>query len=191
MTEEEIILNNLPLIYQCIKQLNLYWRTEDEWQDYYGSGLIGLIIGAKTYDESKGCTLSTYLMPCIRNKIKQHLIGKTRVKRGCGVVKPISIDLEVGDEGSLISDFIVDDRVNIEKEVERKILLETIIDILNNMKNEKDALVTKMHYGLDGYPEMTYREIAERYGVSTTMIMLRVERAIKNIKKEINEWKIK
>lgn len=186
MSEEEIILKNLPLIHQSIKQLKVYWKNEEEWQDYYGSGLIGLVIGAKTYDESKGYKFSTYLMPCINNAIKKQMAINTTARRGYGVVKAASINIEVGDEGSELADFIVDNRVNIEKEVERKILFETIIDILNNMDNQKDALAVKMHYGLDGYPDMKLREIAEVFGVSMNMITIRLNRALDILRREIN-----
>lgn len=50
---DELILNNIPLIKKCIKDMRLYWNTEDEFQDYYDAGLLGLINGAKTYNESK------------------------------------------------------------------------------------------------------------------------------------------
>ena len=55
------------------------------------------------------------------------------------------------------------------------------------MENRKDALVTKMYYGLDGFPEMNYRQIGEILKVTGRCIEQRVKRAIRNIKKDMEE----
>jgi RNA polymerase sigma factor (sigma-70 family) len=186
MNEEQMILNNLPLIYKCIKKMRLRWKTEDEWQDYYDSGLIGLIKGIRTFDESKGYTLSTYLIPCIENEIKHHLVSKTALRRLNIKGTDISINEFLGDEENDEKLSILQDkRVSVEKEAIRNVQIDEIIHCLNKMENKKDVVVTKLYYGLDGFPELNYREIASLFNVSINAIALRVERAIKNIKKEI------
>ena len=52
MTKVEIdnlIITNQGLIGKAIKDLKCYWRTEDEFQDLYDDGMIGLIKGKKEY----------------------------------------------------------------------------------------------------------------------------------------------
>lgn len=186
MNEEQIILDNLPLIYKSIKKMRLRWKTEDEWQDYYDSGLVGLINGVRTFDESKGYTLSTYLIPCIENEIKHHLVSKTALRRLNIKGTDISINEFIDDEDYEEKLSILQDkRVSVEKEAIRNVQIDEIIHCLNKMENKKDVVVTKLYYGLDGFPELNYKEIASLFKVSINMIMMRIERTIKNIKKEI------
>ena len=186
MNEEQMILDNLPLIYTCIKKMHLRWETEDEWQEYYGSGLIGLIKGVRSFDESKGYTLSTYLIPCIENEIKHHLVSKTALRRLNIKGTDISINEFLGDEENDEKLSILQDkRVSVEKEAIRNVQIDEIIHCLNKMENKKDVVVTKLYYGLDGFPQMNYTEIASLFKVSINMIMMRVERAIRKIKEEI------
>lgn len=186
MNEEQMILNNLPLIYKSIKKMRLRWETEDEWQDYYDSGLIGLIKGIRTFDESKGYTLSTYLIPCIENEIKHYLSSKNALVRQNINGRDISINEFLGDEENDEKLSILQDkRVSVEKEAIRNVQIDEIIHCLNKMENKKDVVVTKLYYGLDGFPELNYKEIASLFKVSINMIMMRIERAIRNIKKEI------
>jgi RNA polymerase sigma factor (sigma-70 family) len=186
MNEEQMILDNLPLIYKSIKKMRLRWQTEDEWQDYYDSGLIGLIKGIRTFDDAKGYALSTYLVPCIENEIKHYLSSKNALARQNINGRDISINEFLGDEENDEKLSILQDkRVSVEKEVIRNVQIEEIIHCLNKMENKKDVVVTKLYYGLDGFPEMNYREIGETLNVSGKCIEQRVKRAIRNIKKEI------
>ena len=187
MNEEEMILDNLPLIYHTIKKMHLNWRTEDEWQDYYDSGLIGLINGVKSFDENKGYTLSTYLIPCIENEIKHHLVSKTALRRLNVKGKDIALNKIMNEDEEEILDFLPDRRVNVEKEAIKNVQIDEIIYHLNIMENKKDALVTKLYYGLDGFSEMNYREIGVVFKVTGRCIEQRVKRAIKNIKKEMEK----
>lgn len=71
MTKVEIdnlIITNQGLIGKVIKDLKCYWRTEDEFQDLYDAGMIGLIKGAKEYKKELS-SKSTYLYECIKNEI--------------------------------------------------------------------------------------------------------------------------
>lgn len=188
MNEEQMILDNIPLIYKCIKKLNLYWKTEDEWQDYYNSGLIGLIKGVRTFDENKGNALSTYLIPCIENEIKHHLVSKTALRRLNVKGRDISIDEFLDDEENDEKLSILQDkRVSVEEEAIRNVQIDEIIHCLNKMENKKDVVVTKLYYGLDGFPELNYKEIASLFKVTITSIQDRIKRAIRRIKKELKE----
>ena len=188
MNEEQMILDNIPLIYHAIKKMNLKWETEDEWQDYYNSGLVGLIKGVKAYDKSKGYTISSYVMPCIENEIKHHLVNKNALIRKNINGRDISINefLENEDYAEKLS-ILEDKKINVEKEAIKNVLIDDIIECLNKMENKKDAVVTKLYYGLDGFPQMNYREIAQIFRVSDSSIEERVKRAIKNIKKEMEK----
>lgn len=186
MNEEEMILNNIPLIHYAIKKMNLKWETDDEWQDYYDYGLIGLINGVKSYDNNKENTVSSFLVPCIENNIKHHLVNKTSMGKMNTKGKDISLNQKValGEESELIN-FVINKKVNVEREATKNVIISDIIECLNKMENKKDVVVIKLHYGLDGFPEMNYREIARLFKVSDNMIHLRAKRGMKRLKEEM------
>ena len=68
MTKVEIdnlIITNQGLIGKAIKDLKCYWRTEDEFQDLYDAGMIGLIKGAKEYKKELSCRLQHKSVKCL------------------------------------------------------------------------------------------------------------------------------
>lgn len=188
MTEEQMILDNLSLIYHTIKKMHLKWKTEDEWQNYYENGLIGLIKGVKTYDSNKGYKISVYLIPCIENEIKHYLSNKNALVRQNINGRDISINefLDNEDYEEKLS-ILQDKRINVESEAIKNVQIDEIIDCLNKMENKKDVVVIKLYYGLDGFPELNYSEIARLFKVSDNMIHLRAKRGIKNLKKEMEK----
>lgn len=190
MNEEQMILDNIPLIYLTIKNMHLKWKTEDEWQDYYDSGLIGLIKGIRTFDESKGYKISVYLIPCIENEIKHYLSSKNALVRQNINGRDISINEFLGDEENDEKlSILKDKRVSIEEEAIRNVQIDEIIHCLNKMENKKDVVVIKLYYGLDGFPELNYSEIAKLFKVSSNAIQERAIRAIRRIREELEENK--
>ena len=186
--EEQMILDNLALIYHVIKQLNLNWETEDEWQDYYDSGLIGLIKGVKAFEDNKGLKPSTFLIPCIKNEIRHHIIGKNRKKRFNEYGRTISLDLLLGENENIeLAECVQDSRINIEEQVERKIELETIIHKINSMKSIKQALVLKMYFGLEGFTERNFKEISKILKVSQQCIRKRFIKGLQNLKESMKK----
>lgn len=65
MSEEQMILENLNLVYFILKQMGLY-KDKEEWFDV---GIIGLIKGIKGYNPDYGLALSTFVCRCIKNEI--------------------------------------------------------------------------------------------------------------------------
>lgn len=182
MDKEKLILENERLIYKVIKDMNCYWKTEDEWQDLYDSGLEGLIRASKYYDGSS--TPGTYFYRCIRNNICRHFYLSESSKRKINKETMLSINEQVlPDSDTTYEDMLVDFSIDIEKEVEQKIRIESILKYLDKMENKKDAMVIKMYYGLDGYKPMSYQKIGDYFGVTKEMIRVRKERAIRHLKR--------
>lgn len=194
MYDEKLVTDNLALIHLMIKKLNCKWETEDEYQNYYDYGLDGLINGAKTYDESKG-KASTYLCQCIANGIRRIFYLNSMPKRHNPAGPDLSLNYEVYEgnhinDFSEFGDFIPDPNVNVEEEVEKILERENVLNAVNNLKIEKDKLVVKMYYGLDGYEECkSFDKIAKKFGVSRNAIYSRMERAKKILKKELKNPK--
>lgn len=184
MYDENLVLDNLKLIHKCIKDMHCYYDTDDEYQNYYDAGLEGLIRGAKTY-KPEIYKPSTYLVTCIRHQISKYMQLSETANRKINKLKMASLDNVVGeDNDTTLGELIKDESIDIEREVEQKIQIEGIIKMLNSMKNQKDALAIKMHYGLDGYTPKTYEEIGKEFGVTNRMICIRVNRALKRLREK-------
>ena len=99
--EDKIVTDNINLIYHVLKKYGLY-RNLDE---YYDVGLIGLVKGVKSYDNSKGYAISTYLVKCITTEVLAYQRKITMKKRGGGI-KDISIYTPINDEENELLDVI-------------------------------------------------------------------------------------
>ena len=186
MDEEKLYLENKPLIYMAIKDKHIYCKTEDEFQEYYDAGVDGLLKGIRTYDETKGYKISTYLYTCICNELKHKITKINTKKRKNEYGRDLSLNKIIDtDENGLteFGDFIPDPNINIEEDLEKEIEKAKILYAVNQLQNEKDKLIIKMYYGLDGYEELgNYREIAFVLGLSKQRIYMRYQRAYKKIK---------
>lgn len=187
MNKDDLIVENIPLIYKCIKDMHCYWKTEDEFQSLYDAGLEGLVRGASEYDDSKGKP-STFLYPCIKNMICRGIYLSECDKRKINKEVMVSLNKEVNSENdTTYEDFVEDPSINIEEEIEKKLELERLLNAVNSLENEKDKLVIKMYYGLDGYTSINSREIAKKWGCSHQLVNIRRRRAIENLKKYMNK----
>lgn len=187
---EQLILDNIPLIYKCIKDLHLYYKTEDEFQAYYDAGLDGLMKGARKYDGSKDIKPSSFLYPCIKNEILHLLTIKNLKKNKNEHGRNISLNITINDDSNKLTEFgdlIPDLETNIELEIEKKLEAERLLAAVNQLKNEKDKLVVKMYYGLDGYEPGTYESVSKYLGVTKQAIQARLKRAKNNLKQYLEK----
>lgn len=177
--KDDIIVENLNLIHFTIKKMRLYWKNEDEYNDFYNDGLIGLINGVRTFDESKDLKLSTYLYVCISNSIKAGMHYNNSLKRKTDK-RIISLNMYINEEqDEQLIDFIPDNKTNIEKEIIRKQQIEDIIYILEKCETYRNIAIFKLYYGLDGFPERTGEEISEYFNISYQRVRI-ILRTIEN-----------
>lgn len=85
-------------------------------------------------------------------------------------LKTPSLETEVGEGGdSVLKDFIEDPEVNIEKEYEIKNLKVLINKELNKL-DDREKMIIKKRFGLDGYSPMTLEEVGKEFGVTRERI---------------------
>lgn len=179
MTDDEKVKKYEGFIYLAMKRLHIYWKTDEEHQDYIDSGYDGLINGIRGYDETKGFKPSTYIYKCIETELKKRIFLNTMQKR---TTKVLSLNKEVEDI-ELVE--LIPDTINIEKEVMDKIQREKINSLVNKVLKGKDKLVIKMIYGLNGWEQVGVCEIARRWGVSKSAITFRKNKALKKLLEQI------
>ena len=92
--KDKIVLENLGLIYKVIKDLHCNYTNQEEFEQYYYAGLVGLIKASKTYDPTK--SKSSYLVNGIRKSILSTFVIRSAKKRYTGMYN-ISLNKEIND----------------------------------------------------------------------------------------------
>lgn len=176
MDENEKYKKYKALINLAIKNLHIYWKTNDEYQEYNDSGVDGIIKGIRTYDSSKGIKESTYVYACIENELKHRIYLNTMKKR---TMKVVSLNKVVGLDGEEFGEFIPDD-TNIEQIAYDNIMDEKILFYINHLK-EKDREIIKYYWGIDNHPNLSFESIGKLYNNDKNAIRSRYLRSVRKI----------
>ncbi len=179
---EELILNNLGLIHKVMKDIHLNIRNEEEFNEYYYYGLVGLIKASNYFDPNK--SKSSYLYKSIRREITDYIKQKVRYKRN-PKKKDISLNTLLGDDAEL-QDFIKSD-FNLEKYVIDKVFID---NELNKLKNKRYKAFLIEYYGIN-CPELNMQEIALKYGVSRQCVHQGIQLGLRLLRKGKDERKDK
>lgn len=97
--------------------------------------------------------------------------------------EPVSLETPVGDdEDSTLRDFIEDTKSPIpEYEVIKKDLQEKVAQLLSQL-SEREALVIKLRFGLDGYPEHTLEQVGKELKVTRERIRQIESKALRKLR---------
>ena len=175
----QLIERNLRLVAYIARRFE---NTGVGIEDLISIGAIGLIKAINTFQPAKNIKLATYASRCIENEILMHLRKTANLKSEVSFDEPLNTDWD-GNE-LLLSDILGTDNDlvirPIEDDVDRKLLL----DALEKLEGREKQIIT-MRFGLDGRPERTQKEVADRLGISQSYISRLEKRIISRLKKEI------
>ena len=178
-SRDDLILDNVNLIYYVLKKMNLY-KNADE---YYDICMIGLIKAADTFNESKGYTFSTYGISCIRSELLGYLRRQNSSKRKANY-NTVSLEMSVykendGKEITLLDTLPSND--NVEEEIivneEKELLIEAL-----SILDDKELLVISYMFGINGYDEIKQKDIATILGMQQGSVSRIGKRAINKMK---------
>lgn len=178
-SRDDLILDNVNLIYYVLKKMNLY-KNADE---YYDICMIGLIKAADTFNESKGYTFSTYGISCIRSELLGYLRRQNSSKRKANY-NTVSLEMSVykendGKEITLLDTLPSND--NVEEEIivneEKELLIEAL-----NILDDKELLVISYMFGINGYDEIKQKDIATILNMKQGSVSRIGKRAINKMK---------
>ena len=95
-----------------------------------------------------------------------------------------SLEAPVGgdEEESTLGDFIADDRQVSPYEATSKQMLKENIDEVLSALSEREALVLKMRFGLDGHDAMTLEEVGRYFNVTRERIRQIEAKALRKLK---------
>ena len=163
------------LILFTLKKLKLSHRRDE----YYDAGLVGFALALKTYDPSLGYARSTYFIRCIKNEILK-AVRHNSLDKSILNFTSVSLEKEISESTELL-DFISDANVNVCEEALANIDRENLNYCIEHCLRAEDRDCLKLYYEQG----MSCRQIAKIKNVSAQMIGMRVRRAVRILKDNI------
>ena len=150
-----LVERNLRLVVYIAKKFE---NTGIGIEDLISIGTIGLMKGVNTFNSEKKIKLATYASRCIENEILMFLRRSNKIKGEVSIDEPLNQD---GDGNELLlSDILGTDSDitsrNIEDEVDKKLLRESIRKLNNREKN-----IMELRFGFITGDEKTQKEVAD------------------------------
>ena len=142
-------------------------------EDLISIGTLGLIKAVNTFRSDKNIKLATYASRCIENEILMYF-RKVSGKQEVSLDEPLNTDPDGGE--LLLSDVLGSDDPPMSQaveEAEERVALRRAVAALE----ERERLIIRLRFGLDGVKEMTQSEVADLLGISQSYIS-RLEKKI-------------
>lgn len=185
---EKIILGNLKLVFNCARKyipLDVAFTNDD----IISIGVIGLIRAVDSYDYRKGYAFSSYAYKIISGELirlwkkylQENLVSSLDVKIG----EILGLDDSNLTFGETLEDPSARYDLQLEEDAEFVALQEIIRLKLDELKEVQQKEIM-LYFGLDNYPQMTIREIAEVRGVSFQAVQMSLARSLKKLKTAIH-----
>ena len=174
-----LIEHNLRLVVFIARRFE---NTGVNLEDLISIGTIGLIKAVGTYRRDKNIKLATYASRCIENEILMHIRKISGQKAEISLDEPINMDYD-GNE-LLLSDILGTDEDVVSSALEDDVDLCLLRQALGELPPREKEIVL-MRYGLEGYKELTQKEVAQKMGISQSYISRLEKRIMQRLKKEI------
>lgn len=174
-----LIEHNLRLVVFIARRFE---NTGVNLEDLISIGTIGLIKAVGTYRRDKNIKLATYASRCIENEILMHIRKISGQKAEISLDEPINMDYD-GNE-LLLSDILGTDEDVVSSALEDDVDLCLLRQALQELPPREREIVL-MRYGLEGYKELTQKEVAQKMGISQSYISRLEKRIMLRLKKEI------
>ena len=176
---EPLITHNLRLVVYISKKFE---SSSAGVEDLISIGTIGLIKAVNTFRPERNIKLATYASRCIENEILMYLRKSSQLKNEISIDDPLNVDWD-GNE-LLLSDVLGSDQnvvnQNIEKEVEKELLLESISHL-----SPREQKIMHLRFGLNETQEHTQKEVADALGISQSYISRLEKRIMERLRKDL------
>ena len=176
---QSLIEHNLRLVVYIARRFE---NTGVNIEDLISIGTIGLIKAIGTFNPGTNIKLATYASRCIENEILMFLRKKSSHRAEVSIDEPLNTDWD-GNE-LLLSDVLGTDGDEVikplEDDVERQLLMEAV-----GRLEDRERTIILMRFGLDGYEELTQKEVADLLGISQSYISRLEKRIILRLRREL------
>ena len=174
----KLIEHNLRLVAHIVKKFE---TTNNDVDDLIGIGTVGLIKGIDTYSKNRNVKLTTYAAKCSENEILMHFRSDKKNIKNISIYEGISYDKE-GKEITILDVLKTPDPDFLE-EIHKNNNIELLKKYMNKLTPREKEILEK-RYGLNGYDEVTQKEIAKELGISRSYVSRIEKRATTKILKE-------
>lgn len=178
-----IIEHNLRLVSHIIKK---YYSSYEYPDELLSIGSLGLIKAVDSFKCEFGTRFATYGAKCVQNEILMYFRSQ---KKNAGDVS-INDTIDVDKDGNPLTylDIISTDE-SIADEIEMKIHIEKIRDLVNTQLTEREKEIVVHRYGLNGYQPRTQREVAKHLSISRSYVSRIEKKALDKLKSAFGEIK--
>jgi len=177
-----LIERNLRLVAHVAKK---YSNHSKDSEDIISVGTIGLIKAITSYKPDKGTRLATYAARCIDNEILMHIRAAKKYSGDVYLQDIVGVDRE-GNEVR-IEDKIADETDPIDEQVNLKMQILRLYDVIRRVLHGREKTVIELRYGLADVDEMTQREIATMLDISRSYVSRIEKKALGKLGKEMGE----
>ena len=174
-----LIERNLRLVVYIARKFE---NTGINVEDLISIGTIGPIKAINTFKVDKKIKLATYASRCIVNEILMYLRKNAGRRAEVSFDEPLNTDYD-GNE-LLLSDVLGTEADTVMRPIEDDVDLSLLAAALDTLTPREREIIT-LRFGLDGRPERTQKEVADRLGISQSYISRLEKRIIARLKKEI------
>jgi RNA polymerase sporulation-specific sigma factor len=177
-----LIERNLRLVAHVCKKYA--WSNIDQ-DDLISIGTIGLIKGINSFNPDKNIKLATYTAKCIENEILMFMRASKKQNQEVYLNEPIGKDKD--DNVVTLQEVLENDEKNIEDTVDLKFKIKELYEKMKDVLQDREKIILKMRFGLDGEKPKTQKEIAKYLNISRSYVSRIETKAISKLSKEIEE----
>ncbi len=174
-----LIERNLRLVVFIARRFE---NTGVNLEDLISIGTIGLIKAVGTYRREKNIKLATYASRCIENEILMHIRKIANQRNEVSLDEPINLDYD-GNE-LLLSDIMGTDEDMVMRSLEEDVDLTILRKAVGELPPREKQIV-QLRFGLNGYKELTQKEVAQKLGISQSYISRLEKRIMLRLRKEL------
>ena len=180
-SRNKLIEHNLRLVAHIIKK---YYSSNNNQDDLVSIGTIGLIKAIDTFDVSKGIRLSSYAARCIENEVLMFFRNAKKSSQDVSLKVPIDTDK---DGNALVLMDIMSEGDSIVENLDIKIKSEKLYKYIEEILSDRDQMIIKLRYGLNGTIPLTQREVAEKLGISRSYVSRIEKKALLLLRKKFDK----
>lgn len=180
---QTLIEHNLRLVVYIAKK---YEGTGVGLEDLISIGTMGLIKAVGTFHADRNIKLATYASRCIENEILMYLRKKSSRQGDISIDEPLNVDWD-GNE-LLLSDILSDEGDDgdvgaaLRKREERLVIRRAVASLAR-----RERQLIEMRFGMNGYREMTQKEVADEMGISQSYISRLEKKVIRRLREMIGD----
>ncbi len=173
--------HNLRLVAHIVKK---YYGTGADPDDLVSIGTVGLIKAINTFNSDKNIRLSSYASRCIENEILMYFRGTKKTSLDISMNEEIDSDSD-GNALTLMDMMAVDD--DIVDNLDRKMKTEKLPGYIDEVLGEREQLIIRLRYGLDGKEPLTQREVAKLLKISRSYVSRIEKKALALLRKRYDK----